>query len=543
MVREGTHVVVKAIPHPTLTRWMGRSKDLLQTTQPANVDNAYNINLDNGQVNNDNKNNDNNNRARCVREHTFTFDELYNAYIACRKNKRNTINALQFEKDLECNLEWLVYELNTRSYRAVRSVCFTILKPKPREIFAADFQDRIVHHVLFNHLNPIYEKKFIYASFACRKKKGTLAAVKYTQQLARKITQTGQKRAYYLQLDVHNFFMSINKDILRKIVLKHISDNSLKWLAQNIISHDPTEKFIQKSTVYLQSQVPNHKSLLSRPKNRGLPIGNLTSQFFANVYLNELDQFVKHTLKVKHYVRYVDDLVLLNTSKIKLVEQKRQIERYLEEQLKMRLKPTTKIQPISNGINFVGYIIRPQYLLPRNRNIHSIHQSIKHTHEKSLTQFDEFKLYHYLPIAELSRKLASYFGHLTHANSHKILIRLFENYPFLDLFFSVENGMLRNKWKNEKTTLIKNSLICFQVGNMYRISCSLTPLVSKLCETNLYSTKVSVYTDVSKRTLFHNLDVILRNVSICTFMKQNQDGINFSHKLDYVVVSNLLLES
>jgi RNA-directed DNA polymerase len=128
-----------------------------------------------------------------MQEHIFTFDEVYQAYLACRKQKRNTINALRFEVDLECNLEKLVYELNNKKYSPARSVCFTILEPKPREIFAADFRDRIVHHLLFNYLNPIYEKKFIYDSFACRKNKGTLASVKRVQKYLRKITQNNKK--------------------------------------------------------------------------------------------------------------------------------------------------------------------------------------------------------------------------------------------------------------------------------------------------------------------------------------------------------------
>jgi RNA-directed DNA polymerase len=123
--------------------------------------------MNNGNINNNNKTNDK--QVRCVREHEFTFEELHEAYISCKKNKRNTINALKFEIDLESNLQMLVDSLNNKTYKPTRSVCFSITDPKPREVFAADFKDRVVHHVLYNHLNPIYEKIFIYDTFACRK--------------------------------------------------------------------------------------------------------------------------------------------------------------------------------------------------------------------------------------------------------------------------------------------------------------------------------------------------------------------------------------
>ena len=175
-------------------------------------DNAYKINMNNGNINNNNKNN--NNYVRCVREHEFTFQELYKAHKDCRKRKRNTINALKFEVDLESSLEELLISLNNKTYKPTRSVCFSITDPKPREVFAADFKDRVIHHLLYNHLNPIYEKIFIYDSFACRKDKGTLRAVQRLQSFTRKITNNSKDKVCYLQLDIHNFFMSIDKEIL-----------------------------------------------------------------------------------------------------------------------------------------------------------------------------------------------------------------------------------------------------------------------------------------------------------------------------------------
>jgi len=568
MVREGAHEAVNVMSQPTLAGWISHTKDLLQATctetegfwhtknaerflvQPSNPDNAYNLNLDNGQVNNDDKNNDNNNRARCVREHIFTFKEVYDAYLACRKQKRNTINALKFEQDLECNMGRLVYELNSRTYYPARSVCFTILKPKPREIFAADFRDRIVHHLLFNYLNPICEKKFIYDSFACRKNKGTLAATKRLQTQTRKVTNNNQHHAFYLQLDIHNFFMSIDKEILFQLIQKHLKDKTYYWLAKKLIFHDPTKEYINKTPKELKHKVPEHKSLPNQKQHTGLPIGNLTSQFFANVYLNELDQYVKHTLKAKQYIRYVDDFVLLHENKNILHKWKVQIEHFLQTKLHLKLKPLIKIQPISNGINFVGCIIRPTYLLPRNRNVHTVKQTIQKQYSLCLQQHETYRSYSYEPIQVLIKSLNSHLGYFRH-HSHKIILqRIKQHFPFLQLFLNFHSYSVSSYWNNSLTNFNKQNsffnritkphMLCIQVGKYFRIVDNSALFMAKLCKKSFLETKSYTYIDLPKSTILHYMSVILQSYTFCVFVVQRKVNSIIYRELDSLCTKKLL---
>jgi len=360
----------------------------------------------------------------------ITYEEVYKAYLNCRKGKSNKINTMKFEKDLELNLLEITESLNNKTYSPKRSISFAVSYPKSREIIAADFRDRVVHHVLYKHLNPIYEKIFIYDSFACRKGKGTLKAVKRLQKFTRSITENG-KKAYYLQLDIYNFFMSIDKEILLRILKKRNFNCDIQWLTETIMNHNPSINCIDKTS---KDKVPSHKLLSNQPKNKGLPIGNLTSQFFANIYLNELDQFIKHKLKVKYYLRYVDDFVLLSKSKQQLKDWAIQIKDFLEINLSLKLKPLIKLQSISNGINFVGAIIKPSHLLPRNRNIAEMNRKIKiHLSTNPVNP------------GKLQASINSYFGQLKHYSANKIPEATFKKHEKLKELFYKEGYCVRLK--------------------------------------------------------------------------------------------------
>ena len=206
-------------------------------------------------------------------------------------------------------------ELKNRSYQPSRLIYFIVEKPKPREIFASDFRDRVVHHILVNCLEPIWEPKFIYDSYACRRGKGTHRAVMRIQNFTRKISLNGEKPAFFMKLDIKSFFVSIDRKILYNLIRKQVKNEKILWLAKVIIFYGCTKNFVFKGNEKLKKLIPYQKSLFQKEDSgKGLPIGNLTSQFFANVYLNELDQFVKHKLKVKYYLRYVDDFIILDTS-------------------------------------------------------------------------------------------------------------------------------------------------------------------------------------------------------------------------------------
>jgi len=277
----------------------------------------------------------------------FTLNEIYEAYLDCRKNKRNTINALKFEFKLEENLYLLYKDLNNKTYHPNRSICFIILDPKPREIFAADFRDRIVHHLLVREIEEIFEKRFIFDSCSCRKNKGTHFCVKRLKKFIRKVSENYTKKAYYCQLDIFGFFMSIDKKILYNLIKERIKKEEkpeewkerILWLSKVIIFNDPTENCIFKGDKNLIKLVPDRKSLFKTEKGKGLPIGNYSSQFFANIYLNELDQFVKRELKCKYYVKYVDDFVLLSRSQEELKFWRDEIDKFLHKETKIEIKP------------------------------------------------------------------------------------------------------------------------------------------------------------------------------------------------------------
>lgn len=295
----------------------------------------------------------------------FSFKNLLIAYYNCRKHKRFSRSATIFEFGFEKELLRLEYELKTGTYKPSKYTCFAVTDPKLREVWAADFRDRIIHHLLINFIEPIFEPKFIFHSYACRKNKGAHFAIKNLQKAIAK-----RRPQFYLQIDVQSFFTSIDKNILFSILKKHLKNQNLLWLAKTIIFHSPQENFHFKGDINLIKSVPKHKSLLYSSQDKGLPIGNLSSQFFANLYLNELDQFSKHKLKCRDYYRYMDDMLILGSDKKQLIDWKNKIEAFLAEKSRLRLHPKkSKLKKISEGIDFLGYIVKPNYVLARKRTV------------------------------------------------------------------------------------------------------------------------------------------------------------------------------
>lgn len=254
----------------------------------------------------------------------------------------------------------LYHELMDGSYWPGTSICFVVTRPKPREVWAADFRDRIVHHLLYNRIANDFHRAFIADSCACIPGRGTLYGVTRLEHKIRSITQNWSKRAWYLKLDLANFFVSINKNILWDLLAKKITDPWTMWLTETILFHDPRQDVCIKGTPKLLALIPPHKSLFNQPDHLGLPIGNLSSQFFANVYLNSLDQYVKHRIGARHYIRYVDDMVLLHESPEWLNAAAANIGAFVSSSLAQALNPSkTILQPIDRGVDFVGQVIKP----------------------------------------------------------------------------------------------------------------------------------------------------------------------------------------
>jgi RNA-directed DNA polymerase len=334
----------------------------------------------------------------------LTVSELFQAYYDCRKAKRNTWNALDFEQNLERNVMDLYYELINNAYEPGRSIMFVVTKPKAREVWAANFRDRIVHHVLYNRYAPMFYRSFIYDSYACIPEKGTLRAAKRVQYFMRSATNNHTEDAWYMKADIANFFVSINKDILDGLLAKKITDPWWMQLTRLVLHKDPTENVYIKSPLGVLKKVPPHKSLLNAPKGFGLPIGNLSSQFFANVYLNELDQYAKHSLKTKHYARYVDDIVVVGKNGPELHEKYAKMSTFVEEILGIKFHPNKKeINKIEHGVNFVGYIVKPRCMYVRRSTINNAYENIELRKD----------------FCSLRSTVNSYLGLMTHANAHK----------------------------------------------------------------------------------------------------------------------------
>ncbi len=282
------------------------------------------------------------------------------AWRKAREGKTSNEDVMEFEKNLELNLLNLHRELTYKTYKPLPLETFVLRDPKTRVISKSDFRDRVVHHAIINVIKKFFEKQFIYDSCANQIKKGTLFALKRFDRFIRKVSNPYTESGFCLKADVRHYFPSVDHEILINILSKKIKDNDVIWLIRQI----------------LNNTVSSFGGGGERAK--GMPLGNYTSQFFANVYLNELDYFVKHTLKAKYYIRYVDDFVILHKSAKQLQEWKDKIDTFLKEKLKIELHPNkSRIIPIKRGIDFVGFRNFYHCRLLRKRNIRSMINKIE----------------------------------------------------------------------------------------------------------------------------------------------------------------------
>jgi len=288
-----------------------------------------------------------------------SYDNLYSAYRKARKGKTKKLYVKEFENNLDKNLIDLQFELMTFIYSPRPLDNFILKDPKTRKISRSDFRDRVIHHAIINIIRAIFEKRFIYDSCANQKRKGNLFSIKRFETFRRKITKNFSSRAFCLKADIKHYFQEVHHDILLKIIKNKIKDKKVIWLIRKIL-----------------------KKNASGEKTKGMPLGNLTSQFFANVYLNELDYFVKHKLKIKYYVRYVDDFIILHENEEQLREWKMKIESFLKENLKLEFHPQkSRIISLSKGIDFVGFRNFYYFKLLRKRNIREMMKKISNYNE------------------------------------------------------------------------------------------------------------------------------------------------------------------
>lgn len=400
---------------------------------------------------------------QAMEEYIFSFANLYQRYLECRKHKRGTINALSFELAAEVNLLNLSTELQNKSYQPSRCVCFVVEKPKLREIIAADFRDRVVHHVLIERLTKIFKPLFIHDSYACRVNKGTHAAVDRLNGFIHSLNGKA-KLAYYLQLDIQSFFINIDKNILYGLILKKVQDKELLWLAREVIFYTPADNYLIAGNRKLIDKLPEHKSLIkTQDKTKGLPIGNLTSQFFANVYLNELDQFIKHELKCRYYVRYCDDFILLDTDEDKLNQWKEQIREFLANQLVLQLNDNYgEIKLVSSGVDYLGYISRYSHKLVRKRVVINFRHKLKELKHQLLSEISNPRhiIYSYdkAILDKLRAVISSYLVHLAKADSYSLQKKIFAENPWLNEYFTISDLTVLKKPGGNNTQYNKKRL-------------------------------------------------------------------------------------
>ena len=336
----------------------------------------------------------------------YSFENLYAAYISARKGKRYRAEVLRFTAHLEENLIRLQNELIYGTYQVGRYREFYVTEPKRRLIMALPFRDRVVQWAIYRVLNPTFEKTFIYHSYACRVGKGTHRAAAKLYSWLRRVKRTPQNW-YYLKLDVAKYFYRVDHAVIMRILARKIKDQELLKLLETIVNSENT-KFGLPTGATLDTD--------KRVSDKGMPIGNLTSQMFANIYLNELDQYVKHVLRIKHYIRYMDDIIILHPSKQHLHQVKFAISDYLNEHLSLELNNKTTIRPVSLGVHFVG-----QQLWATHRKIRKP-ASLKI--RRRLTLLARQYSTGVLPLAKFKASLASYLGIMKHVDCYRFKTKL-----------------------------------------------------------------------------------------------------------------------
>lgn len=364
--------------------------------------------------------------------------DLFIAYYDCRKNKKNTINAKKFEMNYEKNIFILSEEIKNKTYEIGKSVVFIVKKPVKREIFAADFRDRVVHHFLINKLNKLFEDEFIVDSYACRKNKGTLFGINRIFNFIKECSENYKKDCFILKMDIQGFFMNIDKNILNKILIEFIENKYKKedketvlFLTDKILKNNPRNNCIVKGKKNDWVNLPKNKSLFGVPEHCGLPIGNLTSQIFANMYLNLFDKYIKNELNIEFYGRYVDDFILIHKDKDFLLSIKPKIKEFLEENLHLILHPKkTYFQNYKKGVLFLGAFLLPKRIYIKNNLKGNIFWRIK-KFNNDINNIEKNKL------EEIVSVVNSYMGLFSKFNTYKLRCKILNS---IKSDFSIKNN-------------------------------------------------------------------------------------------------------
>ena len=362
--------------------------------------------------------------------------DLYRAYRDARKHKRGKPYQLKFELHLEDNLLALRDALWDRTYKPLPSKCFIIHDPTMREVFAADFGDRIVHHLYYNYTCRLYDRTFIEDAYSCRKGKGTLYGMQRLERHIREASCDYARSCYVLKMDISGYFMHIDRRRLLDLCLatlrkmawrgsgepgKRWRDKTdmgfVEWLTREIVLLNPIEGCRTYGSRDEWRRLPRSKSLYHSPEGCGLPIGNLTSQVFSNVYLNVLDQWMKRETGCRHYGRYVDDFYVVSHDRRWLASLTDKVEDFLATALGLTVnRNKTQIYDVRHGVPFLGYFLKPSRTYLDNRTWRRMK---RHTLDEQ----------HHAGDLRFRSCVNSYLGYLRHTRSYRMTDKFFAALP------------------------------------------------------------------------------------------------------------------
>ena len=329
-------------------------------------------------------------------ERIISLENLLDAWAEFLKGKRKRKDVAEFSENLSANIYNLHLDLINKTYHHSSYSAFNISDPKPRNIHKASVRDRLLHHAIYRVLYPYFDKKFISDSYSCRLNKGTHKAMERFKYFSKKVSKNNTKQCFILKCDIKKFFATIDHNILLQILDKHIEDKDTLWLLGQIIN----------SFSSVQNNL--HIYAMADICKRGLPLGNLTSQLLVNIYMNEFDQFVKHKLKARYYIRYADDFVFLSQNKSELSRFVRYIAHFLDEKLKLSLHPDKVfIKTLSSGVDFLGWVHFPNHRVLR-----------------TVTKRRMLKRVSTCRVDTLDVVRASYLGMLKWGNAHKLIKKI-----------------------------------------------------------------------------------------------------------------------
>lgn len=336
-------------------------------------------------------------RKRSIYYKCITFTEILNAHKRARKGKRYKNEVILFEQKLEENIFKIAKELKNITYKPGKYKEFKVYEPKERIIKALPYKDRVIHQwYVENFLKPVFVKSFTKDTYACIEGRGTHQSAKQLQQYMREAKRSFGGDYWILKFDVKKYFFNINKDILYKIISHRIADKAFLKLTQTII-YDTPDKV-------------------------GIPIGNYTSQYFANIYLSQMDEYIKKELKIKYYVRYMDDGVLILKTKEEAIETLNNLKIYLNKSLELEFNSKTNYFPMKQGANFCGYRIWATHMILREQSKKSIKRKMKSFQK----MYKEGKI----EIKDITRCVMSWCGHVKHCNSYRLICKIFYKYRF-----------------------------------------------------------------------------------------------------------------